>query len=181
MNWNDNIMPEINFDFQEEPNAPTEINFELPGSEKPETYLTIEGIEMDYELIKSLFAAMIKLQNLHWAAPSNAYHTHIDEFNDIVKSFIDDFAENVQGIYGSQFAPACFGDSIDITFSPSISTGEFSEYIFSVLSVLEGDITTWWENRKDNFKYEGVRNAAAAFIENIHKYNYLFKIDSREK
>lgn len=164
---------------------PDEINYvvvEYPNAE--------ELGQTDITYIISLFKSMIKLQVIHWAANKNSLHVHIDEFIDILKKFIDDFAENVQGLNGSQFSIHDFESDMTIKYDdvqPGENEGDVCFMAQQELAQLKTATTSWWNTATSNasqsiepLMYEGIKNVVASFIEAINKYLYLLKIDSRE-
>lgn len=169
-----------------EPEAqPDEINYVIVDYPNEE-----ELGQTDITYIISLFKSMIKLQILHWAANKNSLHVHIDEFIDILKKFIDDFAENVQGIEEIQFNIHNFESDMTIKFcdvQPGENEGDVCFMAQQELAQLKTATTSWWNTATSNASqsiepvmYEGIKNVVASFIEAINKYLYLLKIDSRE-
>lgn len=163
---------------------PDEINYVVVE------YPNVEELEQtDITYIVSLFKSMIKLQILHWAANKNSLHVHIDEFIDILKKFIDDFAENVQGFKGTQFNIHDFESDMTIKFI-DVQPNENEDVCYIAqqeLAQLKTATTSWWNGAASNasqsiepLMYEGIKNVVASFIEAVNKYLYLLKIDSRE-
>lgn len=108
-----------------------------------------------------------KFKNLHWSAYSNSIHVRIDELINEISGYQDILAEEVQGIEG-QFEPNFLkGTNFDFTCP--------HEAIDNLISRTD----TFYSKLPQTSDYAGVRSECEAFITQLHKLKYLFKLGKK--
>lgn len=121
--------------------------------------------ENDIIFIAKLLGFYNKFKILHWAAYNDSIHIRVNEFSEILNNFIDAIAENLQSIIGQFTVEDITKVNIPIENDP-----------ISVINSLKDEVNNWFEIHQEDIEYEGCRNIISGFLENIHKYIYLFRL-----
>ena len=124
-----------------------------------------EQIAEDAVYVTKIMAFADKFRVLHWAAVNMSYHKAIDDFCDIVEGYKDAIAENVQSIIG-QFTGKEF----------HLLTLPISDNPLDIINELKMCVANFLEKHREDIEYEGCVNATSGFLEEIHKYIYLFRL-----
>ena len=132
--------------------------------------MALPSAQDDIIYITKLLAFKNKFIALHWAAITMSYHKALDDFQNIMEEYIDNVAENIQSIIG-QF------NGSDITKLELPLENDPLE----VINELKETVSNWVKLHEDNMEYEGCRNSTSQFLENIHKYIYLFRLCKTSK
>ena len=119
----------------------------------------------DVIFLTKIMAFADKFKNLHWAAKNMSYHKAIDEFCDYLEEYKDAIAENIMSIIG-QFD----GNKITRLTLP------IGDNPLEIINELKICLNNWFQLHEDDIEYEGCRNATSGFLENVHKYIYLFRL-----
>lgn len=106
-----------------------------------------------------------KFHNLHWAAKSMSYHKALDEFYEIINNYKDDIAENIQSIIGQFNGNQFTRLELPIGDNP-----------LEIINELKICVNNWFNLHTDDVEYEGCRNITSGFLEQIHKYIYIFRL-----
>lgn len=119
----------------------------------------------DVIYVAKIMAFCDKFKTLHWGASNMSYHKALDEFTEIIETYKDEIAENIQSIVG-QFVSSQFTKlELPISNNP-----------LEVINELKICVNNWLEAHSDNIEYEGCRNATSGFLQDVHKYVYLFRL-----
>lgn len=105
-----------------------------------------------------------KCKNLHWAAPKKNIHVYLDDFLDVLSDFQDNIAEGYMGILGKMQPNAIEG-----TKSNVLNALDF------ITEVKQGTIEFYDKIPKETI-YKGITSECETFIQNLNKYDYLFKL-----
>lgn len=105
-----------------------------------------------------------KCKNLHWAAPKKNIHVYLDEFLDILSDYQDGLAEGYMGILGKM--------------QPNVIKGTPSDALNALDFISQVKTTTisFYENIPQEPIYSGISSECETFIQNINKYDYLFRL-----
>lgn len=97
-------------------------------------------------------------------------HKTIDEFSEEIEEYKDAIAENIQSIIGQ------FKDYQFKTIELPIGSDPLC-----IINELKNVVNEWIACHNDDAEYEAARSLTSAFLEEIHKYIYLFRLCRSEK
>lgn len=105
-----------------------------------------------------------KCKNLHWAAPKKNIHVYLDEFLEILSDYQDSLAEGYMGILGRM--------------QPNAINGVQSNTLNALDFINEVKINTisFYDKLPKETVYKGIASECETFIQNINKYDYLFRL-----
>lgn len=124
----------------------------------------------DVLFVTKIMSFADKFKTLHWAAQSMSMHKTIDEFSEEIEEYKDAIAENIQSIIGQ------FKDYQFKTIELPIGSDPLC-----IINELKDAVNCWMLCHKDDMEYEAARSLTASFLEEIHKYIYLFRLCRSEK
>lgn len=124
----------------------------------------------DILYVTKIMAFSDKFRTLHWAAESMSLHKCIDEFIDEIEEYKDAIAENIQGVIG-QFKASDFC-KIELPVNDDA---------LCIINELKQCVHNWLKCHTDDVEYEGCRSLTSSFLEEIHKYVYLFRLCRTKK
>lgn len=125
---------------------------------------TNTGLSQFIPFLNTLEGFKTKIKNLHWAASAMNIHVRLDELLDIVSDFQDSIAEEAMGIYGQMEANVITGTPCDC-LDPLI-----------MLMALKAKTKAFYTSLQDKVEYVGIKSETEAFIHNLNKYLYLFRL-----
>lgn len=105
-----------------------------------------------------------KCKNLHWAAPKKNIHVYLDDFLGVMSDFQDSIAEGYMGILGKMQPNAIEGVKSNV-----LNALDF------IAEVKQGTIEFYDKIPKETI-YKGITSECETFIQNLNKYDYLFKL-----
>lgn len=105
-----------------------------------------------------------KCKNLHWAAPKKNIHVYLDEFLGILSDYQDALAEGYMGILGRM--------------QPNAINGVQSNTLNALDFINEVKLNTlsFYDRLPKETVYKGITSECETFIQNINKYDYLFRL-----
>lgn len=105
-----------------------------------------------------------KCKNLHWAAPKKNIHVYLDEFLGILSDYQDSLAEGYMGILGRM--------------QPNAINGVQSNTLNALDFINEVKLNTisFYDRLPKETVYKGIASECETFIQNINKYDYLFRL-----
>ena len=105
-----------------------------------------------------------KCKNLHWAAPKKNIHVYLDEFLEILSDYQDSLAEGYMGILGKM--------------QPNAINGVQSNTLNALDFINEVKLNTlsFYDKLPKETVYKGITSECETFIQNINKYDYLFRL-----
>ena len=105
-----------------------------------------------------------KCKNLHWAAPKKNIHVYLDEFLEILSDYQDSLAEGYMGILGRM--------------QPNAINGVQSNTLNALDFINEVKLNTlsFYDRLPKETVYKGITSECETFIQNINKYDYLFRL-----
>jgi hypothetical protein len=128
---------------------------------KQKTY-SEESKQAFLDFIGVLAGFIVKVKNLHWAAPRKNIHVYLDEFHEILGKYQDSLAEGYMGILG-QMGPN------DVPYA-SCGASDAMTFIQEVLDKTK----EFYSQIPDGTEFKGIVSETDSFIQDIGKYHYLF-------
>lgn len=129
-----------------------------------------EDICDDVLFVTKIMSFADKFKTLHWAAQSMSMHKTIDEFSEEIEEYKDAIAENIQSIIGQ------FKDYQFKTIELPIGSDPLC-----IINELKNVVNEWIVCHNEDIEYEAARSLTGSFLEEIHKYIYLFRLCRSEK
>ena len=105
-----------------------------------------------------------RCKNLHWAAPKKNIHVYLDEFLEVLSDYQDGLAEGYMGILGRMQPNVIKGIPSD-----SLNALDFIKDVKNKTIIFYNKIP------KDTI-YKGITSECETFIQNLNKYDYLFRL-----
>lgn len=105
-----------------------------------------------------------KCKNLHWAAPKKNIHVYLDDFLSVLSDFQDNIAEGYMGILGKMQPNAIEGIKSNVLNALDFITEVKQETI------------EFYDKIPKETIYKGITSECETFIQNLNKYDYLFKL-----
>ena len=123
-----------------------------------------EQVAEDAVYVTKIMSFADKFRVLHWAAVNMSYHKAIDDFCDELEKYKDAIAENIQSIIGKFTGKEFHTLELPLSDNP-----------LDVINELKICVANFLEKHRDDIEYEGCNNATSGFLEEVHKYIYLFR------
>lgn len=136
----------------------------LTSMEEDRVNVEPSGTQLFIDFINRIEGWKTKCKNLHWAAPKKNIHVYLDEFLDILSDYQDGLAEGYMGICGKM--------------QPNVVKGIPSNALNALdfLSEVRTGTTEFYNKIPQEVIYKGIVSECETFIQNINKYNYLFRL-----
>lgn len=119
----------------------------------------------DIIYLTKILAFCEKFKTLNWAQENTAYKDTISNFKWVVETYKDDIADYIQSIIGEIKGSAISKLDLPISDNP-----------LDIINELKICVQNWFTLHNDNMEYEGARHLTSAFLAQIHKYIYLFRL-----
>ena len=122
------------------------------------------GSQLFINFLNQLEGWKTKCKNLHWAAPKKNIHVYLDEFLEVLSDYQDGLAEGYMGILGRMQPNVIKGIPSD-----SLNALDFIKDVKNKTIIFYNKIP------KDTI-YKGIASECETFIQNLNKYDYLFRL-----
>ena len=122
------------------------------------------GSQLFINFLNQLEGWKTKCKNLHWAAHKKNIHVYLDEFLEVLSDYQDGLAEGYMGILGRMQPNVIKGIPSD-----SLNALDFIKDIKNKTIIFYNKIP------KDTI-YKGIASECETFIQNLNKYDYLFRL-----
>ena len=119
----------------------------------------------DVIYITKILAFSEKFKTLNWASENLQYKDTINNFKWVVENYKDDISEYIQSIIGEIKGAAISKLELPVSDNP-----------LDIINELKICVQNWFILHEDEIEYEGARHLTSAFLAQIHKYVYLFRL-----
>lgn len=119
----------------------------------------------DIIYLTKILAFTEKFKTLNWASENKSYSDTINNFKWVLENYKDDIADYIQSIIGEIKGSAISKLELPVSDNP-----------LDIINELKICVQNWFTLHEDNIEYEGARYLTSAFLAQIHKYVYLFRL-----
>ena len=134
----------------------------------PKTYGnggSVSSLQLYIDFINKLEGWKTRCKALHWNSPQMNIHKTLDEFLDVLNDYEDTLAEGIMGAAGTQIPSSLIkGTNCNVTDA------------LALISNVKSATTDFYTKIPDKPILAGVKSELETFIQNVNKYEYLFKL-----
>jgi len=124
-----------------------------------------ENTSDDIIYLTKILAFVDKFKTLKWVSDNVSYTSQLDSFKWILETYKDDISEYIQSIIGEIKGSDITKLELPISDNP-----------LDIINELKICVNNWFILHQDDIEFEGARHLTSAFLAQIHKYVYLFRL-----
>lgn len=121
------------------------------------------------EIVQKLYIYADETKKIHYTTPKNHTHELCDEVRDTILDFVDDFAEQMFGIFGKP----SFNDFVSF----SKITVDSSDDLYKICESCINLLSLFYKENKNNEKLSGIISLIDDFKGKLNKMQFLTTFD----